>query len=58
MNKMILVTYYDEHRETRMVSHGIDYNTGKIIILSDEPLTYYDYYYDSNIEEYVTTMGE
>lgn len=53
MNKIILMTYIDKTTNTRMVSHGIDYDTCNIITMCPQPLSYYPHYFDTTLDEYV-----
>jgi hypothetical protein len=50
---IILITYIDKKTKTRMVSHGIEYDTCNIITMCPQPLSYYKYYFHTELDEYV-----
>ena len=56
--KIVLITYIEKDPKSpdynpKMVSHGENLTTGQSVIIPNEPLSYFDYYFDKNLGEYV-----
>ena len=52
MKLIILITFLDE-KNTRIVSHGYDIDTDKLVILPQMPLFYFPHEFNREIGEWV-----